>query len=279
MKIKSLDELKWIIKRALEEDKVENDITTLSIVSENSISEAHIISRERGIVVGVDVVKAVFKHPPSNIEIESFVTDGSEVEKNEILFSIKGKTRTIISRERIALNFLQRLSGIATLTNQYVKKVKGIQILDTRKTTPTLRSLEKYAVKMGGGSNHRFDLNEMVLIKDNHIEIAGSIKKAIELVRKQTDKKIEVETKTLDEVKEAIEMKPDIIMLDNMDLKEIKQALILIDNKIKVELSGNVSLDSLDELGELTVDYISVGKLTHSPSALDISLEIINVKK
>lgn len=271
--------LRKIVEEALEEDIGFGDITTESIVSDNFYTKAYIIVKEEGIVAGIPVAEEVFKFLDPSITFSPRVSEGERIEKDRIIIEIYGRAKTILSGERTALNFLQRLSGIATFTNYCVSLAKpyNVKILDTRKTTPLLRVLEKYGVRVGGGENHRFALYDMVLIKDNHIKIAGSITEAVRRVREKISfpYKIEVETKDLEQVKEALENKVDIIMLDNMDRESIKRAVEIINKGALIEVSGNIKPEDIKDIAKLGVNFISMGKLTHSVKSLDISLEII----
>jgi len=268
-------ELDDIIKTTLKEDIALGDITTDSLIDPSSISTAVYIAKDDGIIAGLFVSERVFKVIDEEIEFVKRVNDGDRVKKGDIIAQIKGSTSALLKAERTSLNYLQHLSGIATKTGMFAEKLAGLKtkVVDTRKTTPGLRALEKYAVKMGGGSNHRFCLSDGVLIKDNHIKAAGGVKKAIDKVRANIPHtiKIEVETETLEQVKEALSAKADIIMLDNMSLDQMKEAVILIDGKATVEASGNVNLSSIREIAETGVDIISVGELTHTVKAFDIS--------
>jgi len=270
--------LREIIENALKEDIGFSDITTDSIVPENLNIRAYIIAKEEGIIAGLPVAKEVFKFLDEEVNFSQKVSDGERVERGKIIAEIYGKARAILSGERVALNFLQRLSGIATFTNYCVSLAKpyNVKILDTRKTTPMLRILEKYAVKVGGGENHRFALYDMVLIKDNHIRIAGGITEAVRRVREKVPPfyKIEVETENLEQVREALENKVDIIMLDNMDIETIKKAVEIINGKVLIEVSGNIKPEDIKVIAPLGINFISMGKLTHSVKSLDISLEI-----
>ncbi|ACI20133.1 carboxylating nicotinate-nucleotide diphosphorylase [Dictyoglomus thermophilum] len=271
--------LKKIVEEALEEDIGFGDITTESIVPEDMNSKAVIIAKEEGILAGLPVAKAVFKTLESSVEFKELKKDGDKIKEGDIILEIIGKTKTILMGERTALNFIQRLSGIATYTRKCVDMVRpyGVKILDTRKTTPTLRILEKYAVKIGGGENHRFALYDMVLIKDNHIRVAGSIKEAIRRVRENVSHvyKIEVEVSNLEELKEALETQVDIVLLDNMDYETLKEAINMAKGKVLIEVSGKISMEDLEKIAKLGVDFISMGKLTHSFKSLDLSLEIL----
>lgn len=265
-----------IIKKALNEDLHYGDITTDSIIEKGKEAVVDLIAKEEGIIAGVKVFERVF-YILGEAEANLYVKDGDEVKKGQKLGEVSGCTKTLLSGERVALNFLQRMSGIATLTRSFVKKLEGtnVKLLDTRKTTPNMRIFEKYAVKVGGGTNHRFGLNDGVLIKDNHIAAAGGIKNAVDLVRKNAPfvRKIEVEVENLQQVKEALEAKADIIMLDNMDLEMMKASVKIIDGKAEIEASGNVTLDIIGSIANTGVDFISTGMLTHSFKVLDISMK------
>ena len=267
-----------IIMNALKEDMPHGDITTDSIISASSVSEAVIIAKEEGIIAGLDVFERVFTLLDDKVEFKRYKQDGDKVLKGDIIIEMKGKTKVLLKGERTALNILQRMSGIATITNKFCKEIEDLpaKIVDTRKTTPSLRYLEKYAVRIGGGTNHRYCLSDGVLIKDNHIKAAGGIKNAVDMVRNKIPHtiKIEVETETLEQVQEALDAKADIIMLDNMDNDKMKEAVKLINKRALVEASGNVSINNVREIALTGVDIISVGKLTHSVNALDISMKI-----
>lgn len=265
-----------IIKRALKEDSPYGDVTVSAIVSPLERAEVDLIAKEDGIICGLDIFKRVFEIL-GEVEVDVFVKEGDLVKNTMVIGKVTGNAGNILVGERIALNLLQRMSGIATLTNKYVKKLEGIntKILDTRKTTPNLRALEKYAVKIGGGVNHRFSLSDGILIKDNHIGYAGGIKEAIELAKKNSSfvRKIEVETETKDQVLEALEAGADIIMLDNMSPDLARDMVKLINGRALTECSGNITLDTVTDYGKTGVDYISSGELTHSVKAFDISLK------
>ena len=265
-----------IIKDALVEDIPNEDITTNSIISEDSISSVDLLCKEEGIIAGLEVYARVF-HILGGVTVDLLKKDGDKVYPKEKIAELKGSTRNILMGERVALNILQRMSGIATLTNKFVKQIEhtDAKLLDTRKTTPNLKILEKYAVKVGGGNNHRFNLSDGVMLKDNHIDAAGGITNAVNLARKNSSfvRKIEVETETLDMVQEALDVKADIIMLDNMDLDTAKKAVSMIGNKAEIEFSGNVSLETIKSIAEIGVDFISVGALTHSAKILDLSMK------
>lgn len=275
-----LAEVKPLIEFAFKEDIGTGDITTNSIIPDDLITKASMKAKAPGIIAGLNVAEYVFHLLDKNIIWEPLVSDGDRVEKGQIIVKIKGSYRALLTGERTALNFLQRMSGIATSTSRYVEAVKNFhtEILDTRKTVPGLRLLDKYAVKMGGGTNHRIGLYDMVLIKDNHIKVAGGIRNAVAQVRKTTgnDIRIEVETTNLEEVNEALEMKVDMIMLDNMTNQMMSEAVKKINRKAKVEASGNMTLERVKEVAETGVDYISIGALTHSVMAMDISMNIEN---
>lgn len=265
-----------LINCALEEDIRGGDITTNAILDKNDkVTEAVIISRQKGVVCGLNIAKKTFHKLDSNIDFKELVKEGDVVVKDQKIAKIHGSAKAILAAERVALNFLQRTSGVATYAAEFVKKCGGKAILlDTRKTLPCMRELDKYAVKCGGGQNHRMGLYDMILIKDNHINIAGSVTKALMLAKKQQrDKKIEIEVETLEEVKEVLKVGCDIIMLDNMSLDKIKKAVKLIDKKIKTEVSGGVTLENIGKLAETGVDFISVGAITHSAKAFDFSLQ------
>lgn len=265
-----------IIKAALIEDIPNEDITTNSIINEESIATVELLCKEEGIIAGLGVFKRVFEIL-GKVEVEFYKGDGDKVFPKEKVAFLKGSTRNLLMGERLALNLLQRMSGIATLTNKFVQEIShtNAKLLDTRKTTPNLRILEKYSVKIGGGCNHRFNLSDGVMLKDNHISAAGGIKNAVELARENSSfvRKIEVETENLEMVKEALEAKADIIMLDNMSLEAAKEAVELINKRALIEFSGNVELGNIKRIAELGVDYISVGALTHSAKILDFSMK------
>jgi nicotinate-nucleotide pyrophosphorylase (carboxylating) len=268
-----------IIEQALLEDIRTGDITTESIIPSNLKAKGIIKTSEEGVVAGLDIVFLVFKKLDSEICFQSKIKDGNKILPGEILAQITSPARTILQGERVALNFLQRMSGIATITSKFCQEVKDfpVRIVDTRKTTPGLRILEKYAVRMGGGHNHRFGLYDAVLIKDNHIAVAGGIKSAVNSVRKQISHtvKIEVEVENLSQLQEALKVQVNIIMLDNMDLETMKEAVKMVKGKALIEASGGITLEKVREIAQTGVDLISVGALTHSVKALDISMEIL----
>jgi len=272
-----------IIEQALLEDIGTGDITTESIVPYGLKAKGIIKASEEGVVAGLDIACLVFEKLDSEICFQSKIKDGKSILPGEVLAKISGSARTILKRERVALNFLQRMSGIATITSKFCQEVKDfpVRIVDTRKTAPGLRILEKYAVRMGGGYNHRFGLYDAVLIKDNHIAVAGGIKSAVNSVRKQTSHtvKIEVEVENLSQLQEALEMKVDIVMLDNMDLETMKEAVKMVKGKALIEASGGITLEKVRKIAQTGVDLISIGSLTHSVKSLDISMEIKNVSR
>ena len=265
-----------IIKDALIEDIPVEDISTNAVISENSNSTIDLICKEEGIIAGLKVFERVFKIL-GDVEVFLLKNDGDKVYPKDKIAYLKGNTRNILLGERVALNLLQRMSGIATLTNKFVKEIEhtNAKLLDTRKTTPNLKVLEKYAVKVGGGHNHRFNLSDGVMLKDNHIAAAGGITNAVKLCRENSSfvRKIEVETETLEMVKDALDAKADIIMLDNMNLNTAKEAIKMIGDKATIEFSGNVRLENIKSIAEIGVDYISVGALTHSVKNLDLSMK------
>jgi nicotinate-nucleotide pyrophosphorylase (carboxylating) len=271
-----------IIKKALLEDRVYDDITTISITDKDSMAEIELIVKEDGKICGLEVYSRVFEIL-GNSEVKLLKSDGDFVKKGEIIAQLKGSTRVILSGERVALNLLQRMSGIATGAYEASEILKnyGIKVMDTRKTTPGLRYLEKYSVLTGGGYNHRFDLSDMAMIKDNHIMAAGGIKQAVTAIRNRHPfvKKIEVETETLEHVKEALDSGADIIMLDNMDDTLLKECIDYIDGRAIIEVSGNMDLERLERLKGLKIDYVSMGKLTHSVKAMDISMKNLKIIK
>ena len=266
-----------IIETALKEDRYDEDLTTNALIPEGARARGVLYAKESGVIVGLEVARDVFCYGGSNVFFRPLVQDGDSVRSGQKIAEVEGDARAILSRERVALNFLQHLSGIATTTHRYVVKAGKTKILDTRKTTPGLRKLEKYAVRMGGGYNHRLNLAQMILIKDNHIALVGSIMEAVKRARANSDKMIEVETKTIEQVKEAVRVKPDRIMLDNMSLSEMKKAVKIIrssSSTIEIEASGGVTMEAIPKITELGLDYVSCGALTHSVNALDISLEL-----
>jgi nicotinate-nucleotide pyrophosphorylase (carboxylating) len=267
-----------LIDLALKDDVGEGDITTDNIVPAELRRKAKMVAKSDGVVAGLPVAKMVFKTLDQDLIWNELKPDGSKIKKGDVLVEFEGTYRALLTGERTALNFLQRLSGIATMSAIYADAVKDFQtvILDTRKTLPGFNKLDKYAVKTGGASNHRLGLHDMAMIKDNHIEVAGGITAAVKAVRARVDHgiKIEVETTTLAQVQEAIDAKADVIMLDNMDLETMRKGVQLIAGRAKVEASGNITLERLRDVAATGVDYISIGALTHSVSAMDISQRI-----
>lgn len=268
-----------IVEQVLLEDIGTGDITSDSIVPYDLKAKGIIKTSEEGVVAGLDIAHLIFKKLDPEIIFQEKIKDGVKVARGKVLAEISGSTRTILKGERVALNFLQRMSGIATITSKFCQEVKDfpVRIVDTRKTTPGLRVLEKYAVLIGGGYNHRFGLYDAVLIKDNHIAVAGGIKSAVNSVRKQISHtvKIEVEVENLSQLQEALEMKVDIVMLDNMELETMKEAVKIVKGKALIEASGGITLKKVREIAQTGVDLISVGALTHSVKSLDISMEIL----
>jgi len=266
-----------LVEKTLSEDIKNGDITTRNIFNDGKNVVAEVNAREEMVLCGLEIFKAIFNKLTTKVDFTSCkYKDGDEVSAEDTIIKIQCGVIPLLEGERSALNILQWLSGISTLTRKYVQKAAPVEVLDTRKTTPGLRVFEKYAVKCGGGTNHRFGLYDQVLIKDNHIEAAGSISNAINHVRKNVnqDKKLEIEVKNLEEVKEAINNKADIIMLDNMSFETIKKSVSLINGKSKIEISGSVTYEKLAEISKTGADYVSVGALTHSAPAVDISMKI-----
>ena len=265
------------ILSALREDITGEDITTSSVMPEYRLGEVDLICKEDGVIAGLGVFKRVFELLDGNTEVEFYCKDGDRVKKSEKLGVVRGDIRVLLSGERTALNYLQRMSGIATYTSQIVKLLEGskTKLLDTRKTTPNMRVFEKYAVKVGGGCNHRYNLSDGILLKDNHIGAAGSVKAAVEMAKEYAPfvRKIEVEVENLDMLKEALEAGADIIMLDNMSIDDMKEAVRLTAGKAETECSGNVTKENIERLTDIGVDYISSGALTHSAPILDLSLK------
>ena len=270
-----------LIRMALEEDITSEDITTNSVMRKKETGEVQLLCKEDGVIAGLWVFERVFTLLDENTETEFYVKDGDKVEKGQLLGIVRGDIRVLLSGERTALNYLQRMSGIATYTRQIADMLEGSQtkLLDTRKTTPNMRIFEKYAVKTGGGYNHRYNLSDGILLKDNHIGAAGSVKKAVEMAKEYAPfvRKIEVETENLDMVKEALEAGADIIMLDNMSPEMMREAVELIDGRAQTECSGNVTRENIERLVSIGVDYISSGALTHSAPILDLSLKNLHV--
>ena len=262
---------------ALEEDISSEDVSTNAVMPEYKKGTVDLICKEDGIIAGLDVFGRVFHLLDTSTEVDYKVKDGDEVKKGQLMATVTGDIRVLLSGERVALNYLQRMSGIATYTRSLVKLLEGSNttLLDTRKTTPNARIFEKYAVRVGGASNHRYNLSDGVMLKDNHIGAAGSITKAVAMAKEYAPfvRKIEVEVESLEQVKEAADAGADIIMLDNMDVDAMKEAIKIIDGRAKTECSGNVTKENIAKLTDIGVDYISSGALTHSAPILDISLK------
>lgn len=265
------------IINTLKEDITSEDVSTNAVMPENRQGRAELICKQNGILCGLDVFERAFKLLDENSRFETEFKDGDRVEKGTLIGVVYGDIKALLSGERTALNYLQRMSGIATMTREYADELEGLKtvLLDTRKTTPNMRPFEKHAVKVGGGTNHRYNLSDGVLLKDNHIGAAGSITKAIEMARDYAPfvRKIEIETETLDQVKEAVEAGADIIMLDNMDNETMKKAVELINGRAQTECSGNVTKERLKSIAATGVDFVSCGALTHSAPIIDFSLK------
>lgn len=270
-----------LILQALREDISSEDVTTNAVMPEPQRGEAQLICKQDGILAGLGVFKRVFELLDDDVCVELQFQDGDSVEKGDLIGTVTGDIRAILSGERTALNYLQRMSGIATYTNSVAKLLEGskVKLLDTRKTTPNNRIFEKYAVKTGGGYNHRYNLSDGVLLKDNHIGAAGGVKEAILMAKEYAPfvRKIEVECETIEMVEEALEAGADIIMLDNMSVEEMKKAVALIDGRAEIECSGNVTKENIERYISLGVDYISSGALTHSAPIMDVSLKNLHV--
>ena len=275
-----LENIKPIIELALKEDVGKGDITSKYTIPKDKNTEAEIIAKEDGIICGLDIVRLVYNMIDSSLSFKKKVKEGEKIRVGQKVLSVKGNARSILTGERTALNFLSSLSGTATTARRYVDKIRKYdsKILDTRKTIPGFRLLQKYAVSVGGAKNHRMGLYDMVLIKDNHIEASSGIKNAVSAVKGKIPKniKIEVETENLKQVEEALEAGVDWIMLDNMPVEDMKKAVKLIDSRAKVEASGGITLDNIEEAAKTGVDYISIGALTHSFNKIDFSMEIKN---
>lgn len=278
MTVINFEDIKPIIELALQEDIGSGDVTTDSIIPDEMITSASLMAKAPGIIAGLPVAEYVFKSLSPEIDWHPLINDGGKVNNGDIIAKIKGSYRALLTGERLALNFVQRMSGIASMTSKFVEEIKEFKtrILDTRKTVPGLRILDKYAVRIGGGINHRIGLYDMVLIKDNHSRVAGGISNAIDQIRKKTGHrfKIEVEATTLDEVVEALGKNADMIMLDNMNTSTMAEAVRIINGRAEVEASGNMSFNRIKEVAATGVNYISIGALTHSVVALDISMNI-----
>lgn len=266
-----------LIRMALEEDITSEDVSTNAVMPTKVQGTVDLIAKEDGVIAGMDVYARVFKLLDEDTEIEMFCHDGDEVREGDLMAKVTGDIRVLLSGERVALNYLQRMSGIATYTRSAAKLLEGsgVTLLDTRKTTPNCRVFEKYAVRVGGGCNHRYNLSDGVLLKDNHIGAAGSITKAIQMAKAYAPfvRKIEIETETLEQVAEAVEAGADIIMLDNMTPEVMKQAVALIDGRAQTECSGNITKENIARICEIGVDFVSSGALTHSAPILDISMK------
>jgi nicotinate-nucleotide pyrophosphorylase (carboxylating) len=273
-------EIRALVQRALDEDVGAGDVTTEWTIPPDQVSTANFMAKEEGVVAGLDVARLVFELVDPQVEFEALMADGDRVSPGDLVARVRGATRSLLSGERLALNFLQRLSGIATLTRRHVDAIEGYKavMLDTRKTTPGLRTLEKYAVRMGGGTNHRYGLFDMVLIKDNHIQAAGGIAQAVERVRERNvaGLAIEVEVRTFPELDEVLELDVDRVMLDNMTCDEMSRAVALVNGRVALEASGNVTLERVRDIAETGVDFISSGSLTHSAKALDLSMKFVD---
>ncbi|MCL1850736.1 MAG: carboxylating nicotinate-nucleotide diphosphorylase [Bacteroidetes bacterium] len=277
--------LSELIKNTLREDIGSGDHSSLAAIPENAKGKMKLLVKENGIIAGIEVAKEVLRQVDPTISMRCFKNDGDAIKVGDIVFELEGSARSMLTAERTLLNFLQRMSGIATISKQYADAVKDTKtkILDTRKTTPNLRALEKYAVKIGGSENHRFGLYDMIMLKDNHIDFAGGIEKAIDATHEYLKKnnlnlKIEIETRTLDEVKRVVKHgKINRIMLDNFTPEEIKEALKLIAGQYETEASGGITLKNIKEYAATGVDYISIGALTHHIKSLDLSLKFIAI--
>lgn len=265
------------ILHALKEDITSEDVSTNAVMPDKKQGTAQLICKADGIICGLEVFERTFTLLDETFRFDTDVKDGDRVEKGQLIGTLFGDIRALLSGERTALNYLQRMSGIATITKEYAKELEGTKttLLDTRKTTPNMRPFEKYAVTVGGGRNHRYNLSDGVLLKDNHIGAAGSVKKAIEMAKDYAPfvRKIEIETESIEQVKEALEAGADIIMLDNMDNDTMKKCVELIGDKAETECSGNVTKERLREIAAIGVDYVSSGALTHSAPVLDVSLK------
>ena len=266
-----------LIRMALQEDITSEDVSTNAVMPTATKGTVELIAKEDGVIAGLDIYARVFTILDEKTEIDFHCKDGDEVKKGELMATVTGDIRVLLSGERVALNYLQRMSGIATYTRQVAKLLEGskVTLLDTRKTTPNCRVFEKYSVRVGGGCNHRYNLSDGVLLKDNHIGAAGSVTKAIQMAKAYAPfvRKIEIEVETLEQVKEAVEAGADIIMLDNMTPEVMKQAVELIDGRAQTECSGNITKENIQKIREIGVDFVSSGALTHSAPILDISMK------
>lgn len=270
-----------LIMSALREDITSEDVSANSVMRQPQPGEAELICKEDGVICGLQIFERVFMLLDDGVSVEFFAEDGDDVKAGQLLARLRGDIRVLLCGERTALNYLQRMSGIATYTRQMAEKLQGTstRLVDTRKTTPNNRIFEKYAVKTGGGGNHRYNLSDGVMLKDNHIGAAGSVKRAVEMAREYSGfmRRIEVEVESMDMVKEAVEAGADIIMLDNMDHESMREAVSFINGRAETEVSGNVTRDNIAALADLGVDYISSGALTHSALILDISLKNLHI--
>lgn len=279
MNLRKIDKFQMddLIRMALKEDIISEDISTNVIYKNDRMAEISLYSKEEGILAGLDVFKRVFELLDNSVEFKEYKKDGDKVLNKDLILKIKANIKTILSAERTALNYLQRMSGIATYTRKMVEALddKNILLLDTRKTTPNMRIFEKYAVKVGGGYNHRYNLSDAIMLKDNHIDAAGSITEAIKLAREYSPfiKKIEIEVEDLKGVEEAVKAGADIIMLDNMDIETTKKAIKIINKQAIIECSGNIDITNINRFKGLKIDYVSSGAITHSAKILDLSLK------
>lgn len=266
-----------LIRMALQEDITSEDVSTNAVMPTATKGTVDLIAKEDGVIAGLDIYARIFTILDEKTEIDFHCKDGDEVKKGELMATVTGDIRVLLSGERVALNYLQRMSGIATYTRQVAKLLEGskVTLLDTRKTTPNCRVFEKYAVRVGGGCNHRYNLSDGVLLKDNHIGAAGSVTKAVQMAKAYAPfvRKIEIEVETLEQVKEAVEAGADIIMLDNMTPEVMKQAVELINGRAQTECSGNITKENIQKIREIGVDFVSSGALTHSAPILDISMK------
>lgn len=277
-------EINELIREALSEDIGDGDHTSLSTIPENAVGKARLVAREPGIIAGIEIARMVFREVDPNTVFTALIEDGDEVMPGSEIFRVEGKSRSLLSAERLALNFMQRMSGIATFTSQVVDLVKdtGVKVLDTRKTTPLLRSLEKMAVRAGGGHNHRMGLYDMVMIKDNHVDFAGGVSQAIQAARHYLQQKdinipIEIEVRDFDELKEVMDTGGvDRIMLDNFTVPDLEKAIKIINKRYETEASGGITLNNIREYALTGVDFISVGALTHQIKSLDMSMKAIS---
>jgi nicotinate-nucleotide pyrophosphorylase (carboxylating) len=282
MELSNTLQVKRLVRQAIAEDQIHQDVTTKILIPAAQNGKASVIAKGRGIIAGIEIARQVFLQVDSKLKMTAHIKDGARVKPGDTIAIIEGKTSSILKAERVALNFLQRLSGIASETNRYVQAVEGlpVYIMDTRKTTPGLRNLEKYAVRLGGGRNHRMHLADSILIKDNHISALRheglNIKEIIARAHQKsaTEMKIEVEVKTPEEAIQAVEAGADIILLDNMNIEQTRQAVKLVKGRALIEASGGITLENVHTVAETGVDRISIGALTHSAKALDISLEL-----